>query len=234
MQSLNEKAVNGPTGAPLRASFESASLGMLILDADGFLLEHNAAADRLLGEKAVLACARYGKQQRLVFSDLATEQLFHAAISRLIGGSSLQPETLLLASPGYSDSADRAALHLCAYSQRGSDPLGGAVHVLGFLCDLSIAKANSFHSSALQTAFQLTVTEARVALALHLYCDCNLAAVALNLRISTVRSHLKAIFRKLCITRQGELLLLIERVLAGVPNVPRWPIAGRRSIGSNQ
>lgn len=66
----------------------------------------------------------------------------------------------------------------------------------------------------LQTAFNLTIAEARLAAALAVGDDLKLAADQLGIRYATARARLAEIFRKTETRRQGELVSLLLRSLS--------------------
>jgi DNA-binding CsgD family transcriptional regulator len=107
------------------------------------------------------------------------------------------------------------ALHLCAFpAMAGSVAPRG--RIMGFLSPISHRTSAQVSAYVLKATFALTPVEALVVLGLRRHMEPGQVALELNLAISTVRSHLKHIFRKTSTTRQSELLRLVDCVLAAV------------------
>jgi DNA-binding CsgD family transcriptional regulator len=90
--------------------------------------------------------------------------------------------------------------------------------VLAFLCELTPQAEHTLAATVLRAAFGFTPMEAEVVLMLHEHHDPAHAAVRLGLAVSTVRSHLKHVFRKTGATGQGELMRLVDRLLGSLPH----------------
>ena len=88
---------------------------------------------------------------------------------------------------------------------------------MAFLCELNRHSEEQFATRVLRRALALTAMEAAVVLSLRDHHDPGEVALDLGLAISTVRSHLKHVFRKTGTSRQSELLRLVDRMLSAVP-----------------
>jgi PAS domain-containing protein/DNA-binding CsgD family transcriptional regulator len=209
--------------ATLRAAFDNTPLGVLVLDGDGRIVEVNREASRLLASNCGLARSAEG---RLQFSDPRLKHCYATALVRL-GNPELPllPEVLLVDTG--ADVAGVLALHLCAFPRTAGSVLPHRGRILGFLSPISHRASAQMAAHVLKVAFGLTPVEGLVALSLRKHMEAGHVALELNLAMSTVRSHLKHIFRKTNTARQSELLRLIDCVLAPVP--PSSAVDERRS-----
>jgi len=69
----------------------------------------------------------------------------------------------------------------------------------------------------IQMALDLTPAEARIAVELRRSCDLLAVAIALDVAPSTVKTHLKHVFKKTGIHKQAELLASVARIVALAP-----------------
>lgn len=198
----------------LRASFEHSPLGMLALDAGGHVLESNAAAEKLLLARAGIA---RGREDRLIFASPATQMLYREAMQRMIGPAIPAPESLPLKASSHVGAAHGLVMHLCALPAHRVSGMHQHTRVLAFVAELDGGQRDALAAEIVRRVLGLTPMEARIALAQREHVDAAAIAVALALTVQTVRSHLKSIFRKLHITRSGELLMIVERLVGSVP-----------------
>jgi DNA-binding CsgD family transcriptional regulator/PAS domain-containing protein len=198
----------------LRAGFDCNPLGMLVLDADGHVLEHNAEAARLLRTGPGLSCGAGGV---LHFSQPSVHARYRAAVARLVDPQfPPQPATMVVSAGGASAPAG-LALHLCPFPASSVPVRSRGGRLLAFLCELSPASEHKLAACVLRAAFGFTPMETEVVLMLHEHYDPAHAALQLGLAVSTVRSHLKHVFAKTGASGQGELMRLVDRLLGSLP-----------------
>jgi DNA-binding CsgD family transcriptional regulator len=177
-----------------RRLLDGVPLPTLLLAADRRILLQNAAADAVPGLLAVFGMS-YGRVTR--FAGAATEPFERVFVRALNGVATSAVVT--------REAAGRQALWRISMGPvaRGDSPAEAAVVMV---IDPPPAPGDTL--AALQRLFGLTAAEARV-LAL-LLDDCRPREIAeeLKLSITTVRSHLKALFAKTDTRRQSELVAL--------------------------
>ncbi len=199
----------------LRASFDRMPLGMLVLTADGCIVEQNEEATRLLMAGSGISCAAGGS---LRLASSGAHAKYRAAMLRLADENQApMPEAIVVGSrncPG----AGALILHLCAFPASAAPVLVRKGRIFAFLCELNHHAETQIATRLLRVALDLTPTEAAVALSLRDNHDPMLVALELGLAISTVRSHLKHLFHKTETTRQSQLLRLVDRLLSAVPS----------------
>ena len=199
----------------LRAGFDCSPIGMLVLDAEGLVLECNAEAARLLRLGPGLAL---GARGGLCFGQAAVQARYRAALESLLDPRPpSQPGTLVVTAGGGSAPAG-LALHLCALPAGAVPALRRGARALVFVCELSPRAEHKLAACVLRAAFGFTSMEAEVVLKLHEHHDPAHAAMALGVAVSTVRSHLKHVFHKTGATGQGELLRRVDRLLGSLPH----------------
>jgi DNA-binding CsgD family transcriptional regulator len=191
----------------LQKAVDLAPLGMLWLDAGGVLRRCNPAAESMLASLGLIGRGRDG---RLALAAPVGPKVA-AAVRRCIGGPWPVPVTLRL-DRGQPD-GNALVLHL--YGCPESPASGAPPAVVGFLNRLSDGQRSDIDQQVVQAVLGLTPAEARVALALHACNDVEVAAPHLGLAPATVRAHVKRVYQKLGISRQGELTVLVERCLVG-------------------
>ena len=195
----------------MRSSFDRLPLALLVLDLDGRVVEHNIEADRLLGLCSGIRLSCAGE---LRLRDTPTQLQLRAFLARAGHPSTpSQNESIVVG----ETCGELTVLHLCALPASAGDLLKRRGRVLASICLPGQDAAEGFAATLLRAAFDLTNTEATVVLSLRHHHDPAEVAVELGLAVSTVRSHLKHAFRKSGTTRQGELLRLVDRLLASAP-----------------
>lgn len=199
------------TGAD--ALFERWPGAALLIDSNGRLLRCTPSAVHLLERTG---CVERSPAGDLAFADAATRQALTTAVQRCLDSGRPTPCPAL---PRGRALRHTVVLHLHALGGRAPAPppfdaatSGGAV--LALLTALQPERDALAEEAIVRSALGLTHGEARVALALHEHADVSLAAQALCSAPGTARSHLKRIYQKLHVSRQGELILLVERCLA--------------------
>lgn len=181
----------------------------ILLDAGARLRRCTAAARRMLEQSG---CVEQGNDGEPVLVDAGHRETLIACVRHCIGQRVPVPCQLpsRAGRPG-----DAIVLHLHALDAKSDTARTGMPAVLAVLPLLKPARDADAAEATLRAALGLTHGEARVALALHAHADVTLAARALHTAPATARSHLKRIYQKLHLTRQGELIVLVERCLAG-------------------
>jgi DNA-binding CsgD family transcriptional regulator len=189
------------------AMLDALSEAVFGLDRGGGLLFVNRAGDRLLERRNVLRCA----EGRLAAADpaeqAALDGLIRAALSGApggvmrAGGRNGRRPCALRVSPIRVDDAERFVSP--AVLVVATDP--AAAHL-----DQDLACA----------IYDLTPAEARTAAALVEGHSIHSAAQELAVGAETVRSHLKALFRKLSVSRQQDVIRLLSHLDARVGTSP--------------
>ncbi len=198
----------------LRASFDRVPLGMLVLDLEGNVLDKNEEASRLLAESHDIIAGH----STLRLANSQAQARFRAALERIVKSVDVpSPEALVICKPGES-SVGAMVLHLYALPLSAGHFLLRGGRILALLCELERHSEIQFATRVLCAALGLTPMEATVALSLRKHHAPGQVALELGLAISTVRSHLKHVFRKTATTRQSELLRLVDRLLSAVPS----------------
>lgn len=195
----------------LRACFERAPLGMLLFDVEGRLIESNAAGDELLS----LAAVRRGRDGRLLFTVPEVRRQFNDAIKAF--ANPLAPARSLALESKAIQAGRRLVLHLCAVPSNSWCGLPPLTRILGFIAALQPGRSDALHRNIVRQVLGLSPAQACVALALRELGDAGLVAQSMGTTLNTVRSHLKSIHAKLNISRNGELLQMIERLLGNLP-----------------
>ena len=191
----------------LRAGFNHAPLGMLILDASGSALEINdRAQERLLASDL----ARRGTGNVLHFTNPQTQRDFTAALAAL-APTYATPHTLPLRTA--TGAPVLIALHLCRVPSGALSGFDGRACVLGFIAELRREHFPQWAVDVIHTALGLSRAEARVAFGLLQHADVAKAAAELGLSPATVRTHIKTIHFKLGISRSSDMLLILDRLL---------------------
>jgi DNA-binding CsgD family transcriptional regulator len=198
----------------LRASFDRMPLGLLVLDRDGRIIEHNEEAARLLLAGSGIACAA---GRRLHLANAASHSKYLAAMARLADAQHAPMPEAIVVARGRESGAGSLVLHLCAFPASAAPILVRDGRILAFLCELNRHSEGQIAARMLQVALDLTPMEAAVVLSLRDHHDPMQVATDMGLAVSTVRSHLKHAFHKTGTTRQSELLRLVDRLLSAAP-----------------
>jgi DNA-binding CsgD family transcriptional regulator/PAS domain-containing protein len=198
--------------ATLRAAFDGTPLATLVLDSEGRIVEANHEASRLLAGRHGVA---RGAEGRLQFSEASVRHRYARAITRLGDADRpALPEVLVINTE--RPVAATMLLHLCPFPAMAGSVVAPRGRILGFLSPMSHRTSAHVAAHVLKATFALTPVEALVVLGLRRHMEPSLVALELNLAMSTVRSHLKHIFRKTNTTRQSELLRLVDCLLVAV------------------
>ncbi len=193
----------------LRASLDRLPIGVLVMDADGRILECNSAASVILESPAGIARS---VESKLTIQNRLNQQQLRTALNRLSTDPAPSPETVFIA-PSPDRTLGGLVLHLCALPGAVAGLLARRANILGFLYDIGQFQADKARQQMLRAIFGLTTNEARVALLIREYADIEQVAARMGVAISTVRTHLKHAFQKTCTRRQSELALLVDRLI---------------------
>jgi len=183
--------------------FARFPLGLVMVTAEGAVLQHNAQFERLLQRDRRLRL----EAGRVGFRDSATQALWLEALSRLASG-----ETGSAVIPiSKQESAPLSAM-LLAYEGDGS----GEPCLL--LCLAAPGAAGQVSEQELARMFTLSMAESRLLAALVNGYSLEEYGDSAGISKNTVRSQLKSLFRKTGTSRQGEVVRQVlnsPAVLAG-------------------
>jgi DNA-binding CsgD family transcriptional regulator/PAS domain-containing protein len=191
-------------------AIENLSVGVVLLDHEGRIVRANAVADAILASADGIARSERG----LRFGEAS----HRARIEALLAGEQGErgsPAILRVARP--SGSRDYGvAIHRIdtpGFMRTGSSP------ALALLISDPERAAVADHE-ALRSRFGLTRKEALLAGELAGGNSLDQAAARLGIARNTARSHLRALFAKTGVSRQGELVRLIHASLPGLAREP--------------
>lgn len=199
----------GRAARDLRHVLDRARFGLVLLDADGRVLEANAFARRLFEQRDGIAVARGRLVATQSESAKSLAETLHAAQATRAGGDAAAPAARLKRSGG------RAPIMAMAVPvTSGRDPFGvqGAAVALVVTDPLEDAR---LPLDALRRRYGLTRSEARLALELMQGRKLRDAAERTGLTYETARWYIKSAFRKTGAAGQADLvrLLLSDPVL---------------------
>jgi DNA-binding CsgD family transcriptional regulator len=184
------------------ASFEVSGSAVVLLDRRAEVLRINSAAQRLLGADLQIA------RKRLVSRDRDATRALDRALHALLWAqtaSAVMPAVVL---PRHGKRP------LLAYPMRLAGVSADALapcQALVVLVDLDARPHRS--ESALRASFGLTAAEARLAVRLASGEPLDRIADELGVAYETSRNHVKAIFSKMDVHRQTELVAVLARLL---------------------
>ena len=199
----------------LHSALDTATVAVLTLRADGYILAASGAAETLLSRKEVLV-RRSGKLSAVNAARDHTLQLLINSAVRVsgidlvgIGGSSVPPGgAMLLQQAGSPLAWQVQILPVRASANKwGSNPAA-----LVFISDPGAVPPS--RARVLRDLYQLTPLEGRLADLFLQGVDLKQAAEELKLTYENTRFHLKQIFRKTNTSRQTELLRLLLAIPA--------------------
>ena len=188
-------------------AIEQLSVGVAVLDHAGRIVSSNAVADAILAQRDGLA--RAGTEFRFAAA------AHRATLERLLAGpATTQPGPLAIlrverpsGRRDYGVAVHRMALP--AYMRTGSSP--ALVLLISDPERPALADTGS-----LRARFGLTRKEAQLAGELAAGLSLDEAAARLGIARNTARSHLRGLFAKAGVSRQGELVRLIHASLPGL------------------
>jgi DNA-binding CsgD family transcriptional regulator/PAS domain-containing protein len=197
----------------MRNGFDQLPFGALLLDADGCIVEANAAAARLLdGGHPV----RRNAAGQLCAATSADRQRLRAAVAACAAAAGGEGQSLLFVPP-QGAAVNGVMLHLRPFPLAISSARSHRPRVFGFLYRVSDSGDRAFGLRILQTCLDLTRSEAAVVMQMRQGQSTDNVAKALAVSTNTVKTHLKSAFRKTGTSRQAELLLLAERLVGPTP-----------------
>jgi DNA-binding CsgD family transcriptional regulator len=183
-------------------AFQMSGTAVFLLDRKSNVLRANAAADQLLGVDIKV------RQKRLVSFDRDATAALDRSLHQLMwsqSGSSLMPPVVL----------PRRELHpVLAYPVRvasvTTDALAACQAIVVFV-DLNARSCPP--QEHLRRSFRLTTAESRLARRLAIGLPLELAADQLGISKETARVQLRALFAKMGVCRQADLVALSQRFL---------------------
>jgi DNA-binding CsgD family transcriptional regulator len=207
-QRLTETATLSTSAGRVVLSHVTNALGFIkrpaiALDRFGSVLDVNAVAEAILGSGDISIAGK-----SLVLSDKRAQAAFNALLDRLRTATDLDA---LGVAPIVIRREGRLPVVMRVLSVDGAarSPFLGARAILIFS---GFDDGEAEQSAMLRQAFQLTASEARLALCLAAGKSLEETALDMAIVLETVRSHLKSVFRKTGTHRQGELIALISRL----------------------
>lgn len=179
-------------------------IGVILLDDAGGLRFVNRLADLILRENDGLGCSRAGL---IAATSTGTRQL-RRLIASAADGQGLAGVGNLLLHLGRPSGRQPLLIRAMPLSRRSADGMGRAdCRVALFVRDPD--RGNGPDTEAVAAVFGLTPRETEVVTMLALGSDLPAISQAMDVSVSTVRTHLQHIFVKTGATRQGELIRLV-------------------------
>ncbi|MBI1980629.1 MAG: helix-turn-helix transcriptional regulator [Methylocystis sp.] len=194
----------------LRSATEAlATLGVpaAILDVEGRVLAANALIEELASHHVWMP------RDRIALIEPAADKLLRRAIADL--GNPAAASVRSFPSKGSGDRP--AVMHLIPVTGNARDLFGGG---LGVLAVTPLARPVALNPALVQSLFDLTPTEARVAGSLAEGLTLDQIAERHNVKLSTVRSQVKSVFAKTGSNRQSQIVAL----LAAQQSFPAQPV----------
>jgi len=179
-------------------------MGIALLDEESRLVHANGKAEKYLSEGTLLKAKNGFLESPRKEANASLQKAIRAASAFLRGEATSHPFSLTLAPP---DDSQRLAVTAVPIPGESS-PLGGtrpAIYV--FLCRPE--QNQSLDHQGLQSHFDLTPAEARLAKQLARGLELKEAAHKIGVSYETARSYLKSILAKTGTHRQHELLTLL-------------------------
>jgi DNA-binding CsgD family transcriptional regulator/PAS domain-containing protein len=189
--------------------------GVVLVDGRGRVLFTNHAADRIIALGDGFSLASRGLRAKSAADTRCMEALIAGALTGAAGGTmrvarpSLAEPWLVLVAPARS---------------RGLWSVNGCAAAIIFISDPERAPMPTHRM--LRDLFELTPTEAKVALSIAAGNDVPDAARELRISTNTVHTHLRRIFRKLGVGRQADLVRVLIRAGIAMPPGDRGATIG--------
>lgn len=188
-------------------------IGVLILDGHGKPIKMNRTMERFLGPELPIAILN----GQLCFKDRSEHTRIHAAIRRMImknnSANRLAVEAFNLGAYGKEVNLLIKSIPISNKYSNRREP-----HVVIYLRDPR--NSPTTNEQLLMEIFSLTPAESRIAISLASGLSIVDTAAALGVHESTVRTQTKRIFSKTGVSRQGELILLVNRSVAQLGELP--------------
>lgn len=187
------------------------ALGIVIFDEHGEILRSNGAADRALAEKDGIARA----QNQFQIRQAALNEQLHRHVAAALEAQRIgKPFPLqALSVPRPSGKPDYELVLNCLPVDRQFAP-NNSPHLILFISDP--AQRADISTQALMNLYHLTVTQAALVKLLAEGKTLEDVAQELNIKTSTARAHLRAIFAKTGVSQQSKLVSLVLKSLATV------------------
>lgn len=187
----------------LERTVDALSTGVFLTDTRG-ITYMNSSAKNLVDRGRTLKL----KNNRLSAGRSRTsDMLAHAVSASLDGMAPLRTGAHTIAIPD-EDGGGLLASILPLHWQEGPNPLAGMSGSAAIFVQ-DVSQPLPFPCEAFAGLYDLTPAEARVCLELARGLSPQDLAEALGLRVSTIKTHIKHIFAKTGVTRQGELIRLM-------------------------
>jgi DNA-binding CsgD family transcriptional regulator len=194
----------------LRSATEAlATLGVpaAILDVEGRVLAANGLIEELASHHVWMP------RDRIALIEPAADKLLRRAIADL--GDPAAASVRSFPSKGAGDRP--VVMHLIPVTGNARDLFGGG---LGVLAVTPLSRPSALDAALVQSLFDLTPTEARVAGSLAEGLTLDQIAERHKVKLSTIRSQVKAVFAKTGSNRQSQIVAL----LAATQNFPLQPV----------
>jgi len=188
-------------GAAALSTFDVAGKAAVLLNRDGQVVRANALAEKLFDAHIKIT------RGRLTSADKDAQDSFETALKQLfwsLDASGAPP--ISFPRPGRSS----VIVYLMRSFQLAETPLS-TYHAIAVLVDPDARLTPAMQT--LQTHFELTPAEARLAIALQAGNDLQSAAARLNVSHETVRKQVKSIFGKTGLRRQTDLIATLSNLL---------------------
>lgn len=191
----------------LRSATEAlATLGVpaAILDVDGRVLAANSLIEQLASHHVWMP------RDRIALLEPAADKLLRRAIADL--GNPAAVSVRSFPSKGTGDRP--AVMHLIPVTGHARDLFGGG---LGVLAVTPLARLNGLDAALVQSLFDLTPTEARVAGSLAEGLTLGQIAERHKVKMSTVRSQVRSVFAKTGSSTQSQIVALLAATQPSFP-----------------
>ncbi len=199
------------------------AMAVFIIDGDSVVRYFNAAADALLNEPHSPLTSRSGRlRTRIARQSALFDGAVKAAVDRGVGGA-------LALSTGQGDACHCVLVPLSPRLQSTSI----WQRPMALLLVSSAAPGCVVDQKLLQALFRLTPSEARLAAGLAAGRTLEAVAAETGVSVLTVRAHLRAVFVKVGVNRQADLMALLERLAQTTsPRAAAGAAAGRPRGGA--
>jgi DNA-binding CsgD family transcriptional regulator/PAS domain-containing protein len=191
-------------------ALERIETGVLVVDASRTVLYANRAAERLLESVPEI----YTQAQRLRIDDPGLNNrlawLVREAVRTATGGTHLQGTAMVVGRPG------RLPVTLLVAPWRATWAPADVAQPAAMIFIRDPEASGSAASQTLRELFGLTRAEAAIAVAIGEGQSLEHIAAALGVGLGTVRTHLKKALAKTGTGRQGALVALVARSVAGI------------------